>query len=110
MFELGLPEILVIGGAALLLFGPKRLPELAKSLGKGIRDFKKALEEDDSKSHSTASPGADEGSANEGKQALPAAAVQPHSPPAATQPHSLDPEVETVKAPAGETSGGSKNS
>jgi len=47
MFELGLPELLVIGGAALLLFGPKRLPELAKGLGKGIRDFKKALEEGD---------------------------------------------------------------
>lgn len=44
MFNLGLPEILVIGAAALLVFGPRRLPELGKSLGKGIRDFKKALE------------------------------------------------------------------
>ncbi len=44
MFNLGLPEILVISVAALLVFGPKRLPELAKGLGKGIRDFKKALE------------------------------------------------------------------
>lgn len=41
---LGLPELVVIGVAALLVFGPRRLPELAKSLGKGIRDFKKALE------------------------------------------------------------------
>jgi TatA/E family protein of Tat protein translocase len=49
MFNLGLPEILVIGAAALLFFGPKRLPELAKSLGKGIRDFKKALEGNDEK-------------------------------------------------------------
>lgn len=47
MFNLGLPELLVIGAAALLVFGPKRLPELAKSMGKGIRDFKKALTEDD---------------------------------------------------------------
>lgn len=39
--------MLVIGVAALLLFGPKRLPELAKSLGKGIRDFKKALNNDE---------------------------------------------------------------
>lgn len=45
MFGLGPPEILLIGVAALLLFGPKRLPELAKGLGKGIRDFKKALED-----------------------------------------------------------------
>lgn len=44
MFNLGLPELLVIGAAALLFFGPKRLPELAKSLGQGIRDFKKALD------------------------------------------------------------------
>ncbi len=55
MFNLGLPEMLVIGVAALLLFGPKRLPELAKSLGKGIRDFKKAVsgegEEEEKKNH-----------------------------------------------------------
>ena len=49
MFNLGLPEMLVIGIAALLLFGPKRLPELAKSLGKGIRDFKKAVAGEDEK-------------------------------------------------------------
>ncbi len=41
-----LPDLLIIGGIALLVFGPKRLPELAKSLGKGIRDFKKAMEGD----------------------------------------------------------------
>ena len=41
--NLGLPEMLVIFAVALLLFGPKRLPELAKNLGKGIRDFKKAV-------------------------------------------------------------------
>jgi sec-independent protein translocase protein TatA len=43
MFNLGLPELLIIGAAALLVFGPRRLPELAKGLGKGIRDFKTAL-------------------------------------------------------------------
>lgn len=41
--NLGLPELLVIFAVALLVFGPRRLPELAKGLGKGIRDFKKAL-------------------------------------------------------------------
>lgn len=41
--------MLVIGIAALLLFGPKKLPELAKSLGKGIRDFKKAVSGEDEK-------------------------------------------------------------
>lgn len=55
MFNLGLPEMIVIGIAALLLFGPKRLPELAKSLGKGIRDFKKAVagEDEDEKPGTT---------------------------------------------------------
>lgn len=43
MFNFGFSEMLLIGAAGLLLFGPKRLPELAKGLGKGIRDFKKAL-------------------------------------------------------------------
>jgi sec-independent protein translocase protein TatA len=47
---LGLPDLLIVGGVALLVFGPKRLPELAKALGSGVRDFKKALEgEDDDK-------------------------------------------------------------
>lgn len=49
MFNLGLPEIILIGAAALLVFGPKRLPELAKSMGKGIRDFKKALNGEEEK-------------------------------------------------------------
>ncbi len=43
MFGLGVPEILVVGGLVLLIFGPKRLPEVARGLGRGIRDFKKAL-------------------------------------------------------------------
>ena len=43
MFNMGLPEIIILGAVALLLFGPKRLPELAKGLGKGLRDFKKAI-------------------------------------------------------------------
>ena len=45
--NLGLPELLVIFAVALLVFGPRRLPELAKGLGKGIRDFKKALSGED---------------------------------------------------------------
>ena len=39
---LGAPEIIIILFVVLLLFGAKKLPELAKGLGKGIKEFKKA--------------------------------------------------------------------
>jgi sec-independent protein translocase protein TatA len=42
VFGLGGTELLLILGVALLLFGGKKLPELAKGLGQGIREFKKA--------------------------------------------------------------------
>ncbi|HEY2381953.1 MAG TPA: twin-arginine translocase TatA/TatE family subunit [Terriglobia bacterium] len=45
MGSLGFPEMLMIFVIALLVFGPKKLPELGKSLGKGIREFKKATDE-----------------------------------------------------------------
>jgi TatA/E family protein of Tat protein translocase len=43
--QLGFPEMLFIFIVALLVFGPKKLPELGKSLGKGIREFRKATDE-----------------------------------------------------------------
>ena len=42
-FGLGFGELVLIFGVLLLLFGAKRLPELAGGMGKGIRDFKRAL-------------------------------------------------------------------
>lgn len=45
--NLGWTEILLIGGIALLLFGPSKLPNLGRSLGEAIRGFKKALNEDE---------------------------------------------------------------
>ena len=38
---LGVPETILIVVLALLLFGPKKIPELGRSLGKGLREFKK---------------------------------------------------------------------
>jgi len=49
MGELGLPEILLILGIALLLFGPKKLGDLGKSLGEGIRNFRSAMKEEPQK-------------------------------------------------------------
>lgn len=45
--NLGMTEILLLGGIALLLFGPTKLPKLGRSLGESIRDFKKALNHDE---------------------------------------------------------------
>lgn len=43
MFGVGLPELLVILVVCLVVFGPKRLPELGEALGMGIREFQRAL-------------------------------------------------------------------
>jgi sec-independent protein translocase protein TatA len=43
METIGLPELLVIGVVFMLLFGTKKIPELGKGLGEGIRNFKAAI-------------------------------------------------------------------
>jgi sec-independent protein translocase protein TatA len=46
MFEnLSLPHLLMVLAVAILVFGPKRIPEIAGSMGKGIREFKRHLGE-----------------------------------------------------------------
>lgn len=42
MGNLGMVEILLIGIALLIFFGPSKLPQLGKSIGQGIQEFKKA--------------------------------------------------------------------
>lgn len=53
METIGFPELLVILGVAVLLFGGKKIPEVAKGLGEGIRNFKTALKGDPEKSETT---------------------------------------------------------
>ena len=45
MFGIGMPEMLLILAIALIVIGPKKLPDLAKSLGRALREFKKATSE-----------------------------------------------------------------
>ena len=42
-FGIGAPEILILLIVALLVFGPKRLPEMGRSLGRGMREFKDSV-------------------------------------------------------------------
>ena len=47
MFGIGIPELLIILVIGLVVFGAKKLPEIGGALGKGIRNFKKATNEQD---------------------------------------------------------------
>lgn len=67
MFGLGVPELIIILVIALIIFGPKKLPEIGKSLGQGIREFRKStsaletqIQEEEKKS--SEEPKAEEGS------------------------------------------------
>ena len=60
--NIGLPEILVVLVIALIIFGPKRLPELGRSVGKGIREFRSSISgNDDDEEEPAAKPAQIEG-------------------------------------------------
>jgi len=50
---IGIQELLLIFAVVLLLFGAKRLPEIARSMGKGIREFKSSIKDETSKDKSS---------------------------------------------------------
>lgn len=50
---LGTTEILLLGGLALLIFGGKKVPEMMRGLGQGVREFKKGMSEDPKDTMST---------------------------------------------------------
>src|SRR5262245_43430885 len=90
--SIGMPELILIFVVALLVFGPRKLPEIGKSLGKGLAEFKKASE--DLKKTI-------EQETEDGKREL--HAVAPAPPPAETVPRAAE-AVPAGPAPAAEAS------
>ena len=57
MLDISPVQILIVLVIALLVFGPKRLPEMGKSIGRGIREFKGAILDDEPRRPAEAPPG-----------------------------------------------------
>jgi TatA/E family protein of Tat protein translocase len=95
MGSLGLPEIIFILVLALLIFGPKRLPEIGRTLGKGMAEFRKAS--NDLKRTINAELALDEDEQTRHPRRMEtgpvASIVQALSPPPATSPASVSPET-----------------
>jgi sec-independent protein translocase protein TatA len=72
---IGFPELLILLVVVLLVFGPKRLPEMGRSLGRGMREFKDSVTGNDTEQPSAAQP------------QLPPAAEVPVAPAAPSREH-----------------------
>lgn len=59
---IGAPELILLAFVALLLFGPKRLPEIGRAFGSGLREFKDSISGKDAPAELPASPDRDPGS------------------------------------------------
>jgi sec-independent protein translocase protein TatA len=56
LFPIGLQELLIIGVLVVLIFGARKLPELGRGLGEGIRNFRKGLRSADNKEEAIEKP------------------------------------------------------
>ncbi|MFZ9752640.1 MAG: TatA/E family twin arginine-targeting protein translocase [Cyanobium sp.] len=88
IFGIGLPEMAVIAAIGLLVFGPKRLPELGKTLGRTLRGFQSASQEFEKEFRTAITP--EEGPEVVAAQALPAQeSLAPASAVVTTNPAAL---------------------
>ncbi len=88
IFGIGLPEMAVIAAIGLLVFGPKRLPELGKTLGKTLRGFQSASQEFEKEFRSAITPDDPAADADVASTPAisPAAAERPASPTGSLSP------------------------
>lgn len=85
MFGLGVPELLFILVLALLIFGPKRLPEIGRTLGRGMSEFRKA--------------------SNDLKRTINVELALDEQPPPSVRPYRPNPQLDALRTPR--SSGGS---
>ena len=67
MFGIGMPELVIILVIGLIIMGPKKLPEIARAIGKGITQFRRAMNavDDDGEPGDGPAPGAEESASPE---------------------------------------------
>jgi Tat protein translocase TatB subunit len=104
MFGIGMPELLLILALALIVIGPKKLPDIARALGRGLAEFKRATEElKTSFQEETHTAETKERLLKEGKIQAPGVNPQEHPtsgpPPVAASPAAADPVVAAGPTP-----------
>lgn len=100
MFGIGVPELLVILVVALIVLGPKRLPDVAKALGKGLAEFRRAtagLTDELREAQTMIEREARE--ADRAARQQPAAQPPPHTAPPGTEAKRSEPAADAAEPP-----------
>jgi TatA/E family protein of Tat protein translocase len=102
MFDIGLQEMLVIGVLALLVFGPSKLPELGRMVGRAMREFRRASDEFRSTVESNLHINEPDPPPPEPVTAAPIEATTAVATPLPSELEPVSPETTTVSAPESE--------